>query len=132
MEVRRINAGSSSSELASYSRAIRVGDLIFVSGTVARGEDGTIQHHGDPEKQAELVLDRIKIALHGLDATFDDVVETKIYVTDIKRWEGVGRAHGVAFRKAQPATTLIEIRSLVAPEAMVEISAIAIARRESR
>ena len=130
MEVQRVSAGSASSELASYSRAVRAGDFVFVSGAVARGEDGKIKHSGDPEKQAELVLSRISEALASLNASLDDVVETRVYVTDISQWEGVGRAHGSAFRNAQPATTLVQVSRLVAPEAMVEISAVALMRRK--
>ncbi|MCR8547594.1 Rid family hydrolase [Salipiger sp. P9] len=123
--VERLDAGSATAALASYSRAVRVGDLIFVSGALARLDTGEISHPGDAKAQAEVILDRIAAALATFGAGLDDVVETKVYVADISRWEGVGEAHGAAFRRAMPATTLLEIARFAHPDALVEISAVA-------
>jgi len=109
-----------------YSRAVRAGDLVFVSGTTAIGPDGAVMHPGDAAKQAELVLERIAAALRELGASVADVVETRIYLTDITSWQEVGRAHGAVFKDVRPASTLVEVGALVIPGLLVEISAIAV------
>lgn len=125
----RLDASSATADLASYSRAVKVGDMIFVSGTLARREDGQIAHPGDAKGQAQVILQRIGDALAKLGGGLDDVVETKVYVSDISRWEGVGEAHGEAFRIARPATTLLQISRFAHADALVEISAVAVLDR---
>ena len=108
-----------------YSRAVRAGDLVFVSGTTATSPDGSALHPGDAGKQAEVVLERIAAALRELGASLKDVVETRIYVTDMSLWQAVGAAHGAVFKDIRPASTLVEVSALIYPELLVEISAIA-------
>ncbi|OYR08341.1 Rid family hydrolase [Brucella grignonensis] len=127
--VERLDAKSKTSELASYSRAVKVGDFIFVSGTLGRNSEGDIPNVGDAGGQTEIILQRIENALKEMNAGLDDVVETRIFVADIKKWEGVGVVHGKAFRKAMPATTLLQVSGFAHPEALVEISAIAYSPR---
>jgi enamine deaminase RidA (YjgF/YER057c/UK114 family) len=125
MTRRRVPVASSWGKAIGYSRAIRAGDLVFVSGTTASGPDGAALHPGDGFSQAEIVLQRIGDALRALGARLDDVVETRIYLTDIAQFAAVGRAHGAVFGATLPATTMVEIGPLVAPGLVVEISAIA-------
>lgn len=108
-----------------YSRAVRAGDLVFVSGTTATSPDGGALHPGDAGKQAEVILERIAGALRELGASLKDVVETRIYVTDMSLWQAVGAAHGAVFKDIRPASTLVEVSALIYPELLVEISAIA-------
>jgi uncharacterized damage-inducible protein DinB len=121
----RVPVASVWGEVIGYSRAVRAGDLIFVSGTTASGPEGRALYPGDPARQAELILERIGAALRALDAELADVVETRIYLADIADWQAVGRVHGAAFRDACPASTIVEVGPLVAPDLLVEISAIA-------
>jgi enamine deaminase RidA (YjgF/YER057c/UK114 family) len=124
MDRQRVAAGAPWGAAIGYSRAVRTGGFIFVSGTSASGPNGAL-HPGQPGKQAEVILERIGAALRELGASLDDVVETRVYLTDISRWEEVARAHGTAFAKALPATALVEVSRLIAPDLMVEISAVA-------
>jgi len=120
-----VPAGAPWCDIIGYSRAVRSGELVFVSGTTASGADGKALHPGEPGRQAEVILQRIGAALAELGASFDDVVDTKIYLTDISRWEEVARAHGAVFGQAKPAATMIEVSRLIGPDQMVEISATA-------
>lgn len=126
MERQRVSAGTPWGEVVGYSRAVKAGNLVFVAGTTASGPDGKALHPGDPGKQAEVALQRIGAALQALGAGLDDVVETRIYVRDIAQWEAVGRAHGAAFARARPAATMVEVASLITPDLLVEISAVAV------
>lgn len=128
MTRRSVPAGAPWGEALGYSRAVRVGDTIYVSGTSASGPDGKALHPNDPGKQTEAVLAKIAAALTELGASLADVVETRIFVTDIARWEEVGRAHGAAFKDIRPATTLVATPALVAPDLLVEIAATAVVR----
>ena len=109
-----------------YSRAVRIGDTVYVSGTIAVQADGTIGPPDDAGGQARRCLEIIVEALAEAGARPEEVVSTKMYVTDVGRWEDVGREHGRFFGDAKPATTLVEVAALVAPEALVEIEAIAV------
>lgn len=125
MNRRKVAIASSWGEAIGYSRAVRAGELIFVSGTTASGADGRALHPGDAEGQARVVLERILAALAELGAGPEHVVETRIYLTDIGLWQEVGRAHGAVFAALRPATTMVAVGSLIAPDLLVEISAIA-------
>jgi len=109
-----------------YSRVVRVGKAIFVSGTTATDAEGRIIGAEDPYRQATTVLENIRLALEQAGASFADVVRTRMYVTDIHHWEAVGRAHAEAFGAVRPATTMVEVSALVDPAMLVEIEADAV------
>lgn len=111
---------------AGYSRAVRVGDVVHVSGTVAVDDDGRIAHPGDPYLQARRALDIIVGALAQAGARPEHVVRTRMYVADASRWEEVARAHGEVFGAVKPATTLVAVAGFVDPAVLVEIEAEAV------
>jgi len=103
-----------------YSRAVRLGDTIEVSGTVAI-DNGKIVGKGDPSLQTKIILEIIKDVLKEAGALLSDIIRTGIYVTDISYWKEVGRVHGEVFRDIMPATSMVEVSGLISPEYMVEI-----------
>ena len=121
MRRERHSSGSPWEPVVGYSRAVRAGDLIVVAGTTASDEQGQVVGKDDPYRQTHVILAKIDRALQALGATLEDVIRTRIYVTDIDRWEEVGRAHREVFGAIRPAATMVEVRRLVGPEMLVEI-----------
>ena len=127
MERRLVSSGSPFESRVGYSRAVRVGNLVFVSGTTATDARGGAVTLDDTYSQAREILNRIGDALTGVGCSIEDVVQTRVYVRDVKIWEEVGRAHGEVFGEVRPATTIVGVDGLVAPEMLVEIEDIAVA-----
>ncbi len=126
MDRQRVPVTSNWGETIGYSRAVRAGDMVFVSGTTASGPDGKALHPGNPGAQASVIFERIAAALRELGAAAQDVVETRIYLTDMTAWQEVGRAHGQMFGQTRPATTMVQVGPLVAHDLLVEIAVTAI------
>lgn len=116
-----VSSGTVWESMAGYSRAVRVGDRILVSGTTATGPDGLVGAD-DPAAQARYAIDKIEAAIRQLGGRLEDIVRTRVYVSDVAHWEPVARVHGERFGHIRPANTLVEAR-LVGPEYLVEIEA---------
>jgi enamine deaminase RidA (YjgF/YER057c/UK114 family) len=127
-----IATGTPWEPVVGYSRAVRVGDHVYVAGTTATDGQGGIVGIGDPYAQARQVIANIAAALARSGARLEDVVRTRIFVTDISQWEAVGRAHGEAFRDIRPACTMVEVAKLISPEILVEIEADAVITVDER
>jgi enamine deaminase RidA (YjgF/YER057c/UK114 family) len=120
------SSGANWEPIVGYSRAVRIGNTIEVSGTCAVDQHGLPHGVGDPYAQAQRCLEIIINAVRHLGGSEQDVIRTRIYVTDIAHWEEIGKAHGEIFSQIQPATSMIEISKLISPEYLVEIEATAI------
>lgn len=122
-ERRKFSSGVKWESIVGYSRAVRVGDRIYVTGTTATDENSNVVGIGDAYAQTVQSIRNIERALRALDAGLENVVRTRMFVTDISRWEEYGRAHGEFFREIMPATTIVEVSKLIDPRMLIEIEA---------
>jgi enamine deaminase RidA (YjgF/YER057c/UK114 family) len=132
MERQNIPGNSPYESRVGFSRAVKIGPFVTVAGTVATGDDGKIVGGDDMYAQTVQTLKNIGRALERAGASFRDVVRTRTYVTDISRWQEAGRAHGEVFSEIRPASTMIQVVAMVAPEMLVEIEVDAIISAELR
>ena len=126
MQRTNYSSGAKWEEIVGYSRAVKVGNTIEVTGTVAVDENNMLVGDNDAYTQTKFIIEKIEKVLHRAGATLSDVIRTRMFVTDISRWEEYGKAHGEFFKDIRPCTSMIEVKGLIAPEYLIEIEATAI------
>ena len=127
---RNISSGTKWEDIVSYSRAVRIGNVVEVAGTTAVDERGEVVGANDPAEQTKFIFSKIEKALIEAGATLKDVVRTRMFVTDITQWEAIGRVHGETFREIKPVATMVEVRALIDPDLLIEIEATAVVSEE--
>jgi len=126
MERINYSSGAKWEDIVGYSRAVKIGNIIEVTGTVAAGDDSKLVGGDNAYEQTKFIIQKIEKVLKKAGASLKDVVRTRMFVTDISRWEEYGRAHGEFFKEIKPCTTMVEVSALIAPEYLIEIEATAI------
>ncbi|WEK36928.1 MAG: RidA family protein [Candidatus Pseudobacter hemicellulosilyticus] len=126
MERQNFSSGSKWEDLVGYSRAVKVGNTIEVTGTVATGENGEVVGKNDPYAQTKFIYQRIRNVLEQAGAGMEHVVRVRMFVTDISQWQEYGRAHSEFFKTIKPCNTMVEVKALIEPEYMIEIEATAV------
>ncbi|MBK6936158.1 MAG: RidA family protein [Chitinophagaceae bacterium] len=126
MQRTNYSSGAKWEDIVGYSRAVKIGNTVEVTGTVAVDENSNLVGGNSAYEQTKYILQKIERVLHQAGASLKDVVRTRMFVTDISRWEEFGKAHGEFFREIKPCTSMIEVKGLIAPEYLVEIEATAI------
>jgi len=126
MQRTNYSSGSKWEDIVGYSRAVKVGNTIEVTGTVASGENGIVVGKGDPYIQTKYIYQKIEKVLQQAGATMKDVVRVRMYVTDISQWQEYGKAHSEFFKDIKPCNTMVEVSALIEPDYMIEIEATAI------
>ena len=121
-----ISSGAKWEDIVGYSRAVRIGNIIEVAGTTAVEENGQVIGLNDPGEQTKFILSKIEKALTAAGATLKDVIRTRMFVTNIAEWEAIGRMHGLYFKDIKPVATMVEVKSLISPELLVEIEVTAV------
>ena len=130
MQRTNYSSGAKWEDIVGYSRAVKVGNLIFVTGTVAVDAESNLVGGDDAYLQTKFILEKIAGVLQQAGASLEDIVRTRLFVTDISRWEEYGRAHGEVFRNIKPCTTMVEVSKLIAPEYLIEVEVEAVSRNE--
>jgi len=123
---KNFSSGAKWEDIVGYSRAVQIGNQLEVTGTVAVDENGTLMGKGDFFRQTEFTLQKIEKVIQQAGFSMADVIRTRIFVTDISQWEEVGKAHKLFFGNIKPATTMVEVKALIAPEYLVEIEVSAV------
>jgi len=126
MKRTNFSSGSKWEDIVGYSRAVRIGNVIEVTGTVASGEDGKVVGKDDAYAQTKYIYQKIESVLSRAGATMKDVVRVRMFVTDISRWQEYGKAHSEFFKEIKPCNTMVEVRALIEPDYLIEIEATAI------
>lgn len=126
MKRENFSSGAKWEEIVGYSRAVKAGNIIEVTGTVAADENSNVVGSHNAYEQTKFIIQKIEKVLQQAGATLNDVVRTRLFVTDISRWQEYGRAHGEFFKDIRPCTTMVEVSRLIAPEFLIEIEATAI------
>lgn len=121
IKTKKISSGAKWEDIVGYSRAIQVGNIIEVAGTTAVDENGNVKGINDPYIQTKYIIHKVEKALKELDADLSNVIRTRIYTTDISKWEEIGKAHGEFFREIKPVATMVEVSKLISSETLVEI-----------